>query len=45
MPRQRYISNEELKQCVPLFAAGWWRNKTPDEKAWYEKLWASARRG
>lgn len=37
------ISNDDLKQCLPLFAAGWWTNKTPEEKAWYLKLFASCR--
>jgi len=38
------ISNEELRKCLPLLAAGWWESKTPEEKAWYLKFWASCRR-
>ena len=38
------ISNEELKQCVPLMGpGGWWDSKTDKEKEWYLKLWRSCR--
>ena len=38
------ISNEELRKCTPLLAAGWWESKTEEEKAWYQNFWASCRR-
>lgn len=34
------VSNEDLKQALPGLTV-WWSSKTPAEKAWYRKFWAS----
>lgn len=37
------ISNADLKQAAPQLASGWWTSKTPEEKAWYQRFWATCR--
>jgi hypothetical protein len=37
------ISNQDLNQAAPQFAAGWWTSKTKEEQAWYRKFWAACR--
>lgn len=38
------ISNQDLKECAPQLASGWWTKKSEAEKAWYLRLWATCRR-